>query len=157
MTMTPAQKATIAAYIAADPTLSQLPPGGDSPWTIAAALNAPSSGVIVWRTEVTAEEIMGNGFVWTAVDGLGAGKARIWEWMTRFGGFNPSKPNIRAGLSECFGAASAMTAAILPHCKRTASVFEQLLATGTGTDASPATMGAEGPISPYEVSALMGW
>jgi hypothetical protein len=41
--------------------------------------NEPSAS-IVWRTSVTQDEIMLNGFDWTRVDNLGVGKARAWTW-----------------------------------------------------------------------------
>lgn len=104
------------------------------------------STFVVWRTSVGVDEIMNNGFVWTAVDGLTAGKARIWDWMTRLGTINPSKQNIRQGLSDCFGANSAMATAITPHLKRFALRGEKLFVTGVGTDATPGQLVYEGVI-----------
>jgi hypothetical protein len=96
---------------------------------------------------------MANGFVWTAVDQLTVGKARIWDWMSRLGTINPSKPNIRQGLSEAFGANSAMATGILPHLKRPATRAEKLFANGTGSDASPATLTFFGNLTYQDVLA----
>lgn len=108
-------------------------------------LNATASPAFtVWRTSVTTEEIMLNGFDWARVDNLSVGKARIWEWMHQFGSINPSQANIRAGIDAAWvGTAAdlAVRAAVYVHCKRLATVGEKLFATGTGSDAAPATMG----------------
>lgn len=101
----------------------------------------------VWRTAVTKSEIMNNGFVWTSVDALSVGKARIWDWMVD--PINPAKANIRQGLADAFGTGTAMANGILPHLKRKATRFEKLFATGTGSDVSPGTMTLEGAIG-YE-------
>lgn len=152
--MTPAQLATLKADILADPVLAAQPMNSDGAFSIAEAYNLPASpAYVVWRTNVPAQEIMSNGFVWTAVDGLTAGKARIWDWMTRYGSINPSKPNVRQGLQDCFGAASAMVTGILPHLKRNASRVERLFATGTGSDAAPGTLTFEGTLSYQDVEA----
>lgn len=148
MALTSEQLATLKAAILADPVLAALPNTPDNNFTIAAAFNLPASPeFIVWRTSVEVASIMSNGFIWTVVDGLTAGKARIWDWMTRLGSINPSKPNIRQGIADCWGAGSAQVTAILPHCKRPASRAEALFATGTGSDATPGTMGWEGALS----------
>jgi hypothetical protein len=152
--MTPAQLATLAAHINASPDLSSFPNNSDGAFEIAALLNLDASPKFwVWKTSVAVQDIMANGFVWTAVDTLTVGKARIWDWMTRFGTINPSKANIRQGLSDAFGAASAMATAIMPHLKRGATRLEKLYTTGTGTEASPATLDVEGPIGYQEVMA----
>lgn len=153
MSLTAAQLQTLKADIENDPVLSAIPSTPDGAFAIADIYNADATpGYVVWRTSVNADEIMGNGFVWTAVDGLTNGKARIWEWMTRFGSINPSKANIRQGLNDAFGVGSAMANAIAPHLKRNASRIEKLFASGgSGTSGSPATMAYEGPISAQEI------
>lgn len=112
---------------------------------------------IVWKSLVQLEEITSNGFDWVRVDNLAVGKARIWEWM--FGSedrsINPSKANVRAGIEEVWkGTAAdlAVRATVLQHCKRGTSRIESLFAVGTGTDASPATMGFEGQLTEMDIS-----
>jgi len=142
----------LKATIDADPVLAAHPLTPDGAWEIAEAFNAPSSpSFTVWKTFIEAEEIMSNGFVWTAVDALSVGKARIWDWMTRYGSINPSKVNVRQGLADCFGAGSPMANVILPQCKRIATKAEALFATGTGSDASPGNMTFEGVLTYREV------
>lgn len=152
MELTSEQLLTLKNYINSVPEWAALPNTPDDAFFIAAALNKPGNPTVtVWRTYVTAEEIMANGFVWTAVDSMTNGKARIWDWMTRFGGFNPSKTNIRQGLQDAFGAGTAMANGILPHLKRFATICESLYSTGTGTDANPGTLTVEGNVTYQQV------
>jgi len=156
--LTTEQKATLKSFVEGNATLNQIPHSYDGAFALADALTVDvSPAFIVWRTSVSAEEIMSNGFVWTAVDALTVGKARIWDWMTRYGTINPSKVNVRQGMADAFGAASAMATGIMPHLKRNANLLEKLFATGTGTTASPATMVIEGSLSYQEVYEAMGW
>ena len=159
--LTPAQLTALGADIAAAPEFAAIPLTLDGAYEIAAAYDLPAAPYFtVWRTEVTNEEILRNGMDWTRVDNLSVGKARIWEWMMQFGTFNPSKINIRAGIDATWvGTAAdlAVRAAVYAHCKRNATRVEKLFASGTGTDASPATMTHEGPISYLDVKAAIGW
>jgi hypothetical protein len=143
--MTNAQLTALKTLIASEPANQTRNDAEITAWCNEA------SATIVWRTYVDAQEVMANGFVWTAVDGLTAGKARIWDWLTRYGGFNPSKANVRQGLVDAFGAASAMANGIMPHLKRTATRAEGAMASGTGTDASPSTLTYEGTVSTQDV------
>lgn len=150
--LTTAQLQTLKGWIDADPILSLLPLNSDTAFEIAAALNQEvDPAFVVWRTAVTLREIMSNGFRWTDVDGLSAAKYRTWELMNSLGTIDPSKPNVRQGLRDTWGAGSLQELAITPHLKRNATQVEKLLATGTGTDATPATLSFEGTISFNEV------
>lgn len=158
--MTPSQLQTLKAYILADPVLSAFPMNSDGSYAIADLLNKPSEpAFIVWKTDVSIDEIMRNGMDWARVDNLSVGKARIWDWLGRLGVINASKTNVRAGIDAAWvGTAAdlAVRAAIYAHCKRSATVLEKLFATGAGSDASPATMVVEGAISYQEVDAARG-
>lgn len=158
MALTPEQQAILKADILADPVLAAYPMNSDGAFDIAKKYEEIIPAFIVWKTSVQQDEITQNGFTWTEVDNLTVGKARIWEWM--FGNisrsFNPSKPNVRAGIVECWSGTAgknAVQAAVLVHCKRSANRAEKLFATGTGTDATPATMGFEGRLSYQDVEA----
>lgn len=125
--------------------------------TVQDALNAASNpAFIVWKTSVTRREILQNGFDWTRLDNLAVGKARVWNDIfageNEFGlpDLNPSKLNVRTGIESVWvGTAAdlAVRAAVYAHCKRTATTAEKVLASGTGSDAVPATMSFEGEIS----------
>lgn len=159
MALTPQQLQTLKTYINATPELAAWPNNSDGNIEIAKVLNLDAAPTFtVWRTSVTWDEIMLNGMDWARVDNLSVGKARIWDWMFQNGNraFNPSKPNIRAGIDATWvGTAAdlAVRASVYTHCKRPATVVEKLLATGTGTDQSPATLTFEGPLSHYDVEA----
>lgn len=156
MPLTPTQLTALKAHIAADPTLSALPNSTDGHIAVAALLNLTADpAFVVWRTGVSVDEMMSNGFDWTRVDNATVGKARIWEWMMSRGVINPSKPNIRAGIDEAWSGTGAEQVAhragIYAHCKRAATRAERLFAAGTGTAQSPGTMGFEGAVTPAEV------
>ncbi len=124
-----------------NPALSGLPNNSDQAFFIKDFYNdQPPEPWFVWNTNVLAEDVMNNGFVWSTVDQLNAGKARIWEWLTRFGSFNPSKPNVRQGLADAFGANSPMASGIITHCKKESSLVQKLFSSGTGSNAVPATL-----------------
>lgn len=153
--LTTEQLAVLKAAILADPVLSAYPAGSDGAYEIALALNQDAEpAFVVWRTAVPVDEIMRNGMDWARVDNLTVGKARIWDWLGRLGTFDASKANIRAGIDAAWvGTAAdlAVRATIYTHCKRNATRGEKVLATGAGSDASPATMGYEGALSWQDV------
>ena len=161
--LTTEQQATLKAFVEADPALSLIPHSYDGAYAIAEALQATASpDFTVWKTSVTQDEIMQNGFDWVQVDNLTVGKARIWEWLfdDQTNSINPSKLNVRAGIDEAWKGTAAMLAVraqVYVHCKRAANLLEKLFATGTGTDANPATMVIEGSIGYNEVYEAMGW
>ena len=153
--LTAVQLQTLKAAILADPVLSAFPAGSDGAYAVADALNQLATpDFVVWKTGVNVDEIMRNGMAWDRVDNLTVGKARIWDWMTRLGTFNAAKANIRSGIDAAWvGTAAdlAVRATIYTHCKRLATRAEKLFASGTGTDAAPATMDFEGALPYSEV------
>ena len=153
--MTPAQLSALKADILADPILAAQPMTPDGAFAIADAYNlAAVPAFTVWRTSVSAEQVMANGFIWTAVDSLTVGKARIWDWLSLLGALDASQSNIRAGIDATWvgtQADLAVRAAVYVVCKRLATRAERLFATGTGTDAAPGTMAFEGILSVDDV------
>lgn len=153
--LTTSQLQALKAAILADPAFAGLPLTSGAAALIAEEFNRPASpSFIVWRTAVPLDEIMRNGMDWTRVDNLSVGKARIWDWLSRLGTINASQPNVRSGINATWvGTAAdlAVRAAVYSHCKREATRCEQLLATGTGSDASPATMTFEGALTSEDV------
>ena len=155
------QLQTLKAAILADPVLSAYPMNSDGSYAIAELLNKPAvPAFIVWKTDVSIDEIMRNGMDWARVDNLSVGKARVWEWLFDNGGkaINHSKANVRAGIDQTWvGTAAdlAVRAAVYTHCKRPASRVERLFATGAGTDGSPGLMAFEGEITTSDVSAML--
>lgn len=158
--LTEAQLTSLRAACLASPTAAAFFSQAEgSAAALKAHLNSASS-FIVWRTRVTQDEIMMNGFDWVQVDNLSVGKARIWEWMFSNSehAINPTKANVRAGIAECWKGTQAMLnvqAAVLGHCRRAATVGERMLATGTGTTETPGLMAFEGEISDSEAARLI--
>lgn len=157
MPLTVGQKAQLKTFIQSVPEANLLLTDGNLSG-LADWLNTTASPTfVVWKTKVTRAEIMQNGFDWVRVDNLSVGKARIWEWMFQDGPINAAKDNVRLGIDEAWkGTAAdlAVRAAVYVHCKRSASRFERVFATGTGSDAVPATMAVEGPIDYTELVNL---
>lgn len=155
MSLTTEQLQALKADILADPVLAAMPNTLSAATDIADIYNALASpDFVVWKTSVNPDDIMRNGMDWTRVDNLSVGKARIWDWLTRLGSFNPAKANIRAGINAAWvGTAQDLTvrAMVYTHCKRPAARIEKLLATGTGTTEAPATMVFEGGIGQGDV------
>lgn len=155
--MTLTQLQLLKAAIDADPTLSAFPANSDGAFAIADALNKEAvPAYVVWRSAVPLDEIMRNGMDWTRVDNLSVGKARIWDWLSRLGTINFAQANVRAGIDATWvGTAAdlAVRAAVYTHGKRNATRAEKTLATGSGTDASPSTMGFEGFLNYSDIEA----
>lgn len=155
--LTTVQLQALKAAILADPALAALPMTSGAAAMIAEVMNEPASPTyVVWRTDVPLEEIMRNGMDWTRVDNLSVGKARIWDWLSRLGTINASQPNVRSGIDATWvgnAADLAVRAAVYAHCKRGATRAEKLLASGTGSDASPGTMTFEGALTSEDVQA----
>lgn len=152
------QLTALRAAIFATPAANALLAAGDATG-LRTYLNTAST-FVVWRTAVTQDEIMQNGFDWVRVDNLTIGKARIWEWLfeNEIRSINPSKLNVRSGIDETWrGTAAdlAVRAAVYVHCKRAATNAERMLGSGTGTDATPGLMTWEGEISDLESAQLI--
>jgi hypothetical protein len=155
--MTPAQLSTLRPIVQAEPSLAQAILTGNDAMIAAWCNGAANPAFIVWKTAVSIDEIMRNGMDWARVDNLSVGKARIWDWLGRLGTFNASKPNVRAGIDATWvGTAAdlAVRASVYVHCKRSATNAEKALATGTGSDAVPATLDFEGNVSVDEAGLL---
>ena len=164
MPLTLAQKQALKADIIAssDPACEALeasPGNADFAFAVKDLYNAEASpAFVVWKTRTSRQEILQNGFDWTRLDNLSVGKARVWNDIFVDGYISAAKPNVRAGIEAVWvGTAAdlAVRAVVYGHCKRNASRVEKLLASGTGTTETPATMGYEGPLSYQDVLDAM--
>jgi hypothetical protein len=155
--LTTAQLQTLRPIVAAEPSLAEAIMVGNDAMIAAWCNGAASPTFTVWKTSVSIDEIMRNGMDWARVDNLSVGKARIWDWLGRLGSFDASKPNVRAGIDAAWVGTTAdlaVRAQVYVHCKRPATNAEKALATGTGTDVSPATLAFEGEVSVNEAGLL---
>ena len=155
MHLTSAQLITLKAAILADPVLAAMPMNTDGDYDIATALNQQASPAFtVWRTNVPTAQV-GTAMSSTEVAGLTTANTNRLMVMEAYSGgtFNASIPDVQAGFNSVFsGTGGALTrTALLAVWKRLALRAEKILATGTGTDLAPATMGFEGTITPDHV------
>jgi hypothetical protein len=148
--MTPAQLTALKAFIDSVPEWAALPQNSDTAYFIAGELNKTATPTFtVWKTSVHKNDV-GKAFVSSALAAITAGNndklANFAAWNEYV---NPSRLDQRAFFDDVFSVAAGATtrAALLVLWKRPATVYEKLFATGTGTDASPATMTLEGTIA----------
>lgn len=157
-TLTPQQRTAVRAFACADVATARAYVTGGNTASLRPWLNA-AGAFVVWRTNVSDRDILASdAFDWTRVDNLTNGKARIWDYLLRFGSIDVSKANVRAGIDAAWvGTAAdlAVRASIYAVSKRNATRAEQALATGAGTTPSPGVMTFEGPLSDVDVARLV--
>ena len=156
--LTVEQKDLLRPVILAEPSIQTYLTNGQDGF-VAAWLNSPST-FIVWRTELTEKEIIENdGFNFTLVDGLPAGKRDEWSnFLFRLGTCDPSKPNIRAAFIDVWSGTTAKNAVqsmIIELSKRFATQAEKVLATGAGTTQTPGQLTFDGDISETDVVEIL--
>jgi hypothetical protein len=129
-------------------------------WNALASTAPTNAAYWVWRTSVPPQEYTGTGgVVWTEVDTMTAGDARIFEWMTGalLRPLNPSDTGQRQGIADAFGPGTATRANLLAMAKREARRVEQLYARdlAAGTNAAPDTMDFEGTVGVPDISRAL--
>lgn len=154
--MTDAQTQTLAAALRADTDPAVVTARTQRNDAELARLYNGDTAFVVWRTAVYPREYR-EAIVWTAVDALSAGKARIWEWITQgmTAPIDATQTNIRQGIADAWGASSATGLALQATAKRPASKAEKLYVTGTGTSATPGLLTWEGPLQVNDVSRAL--
>ena len=160
MALTAPQLATLKADILSKPALSSQPMNSDGDSNIAKYYNGQAApNFTVWKTNVTTTQV-GDNIVATELAGMTSlNLQRLQNIVTiSTDGINASLPDRRAFFDDIFsGAGGAVTRPkLLALWKRFATEGEKLYATGTGSDATPATMTFEGSISYQDVSTARG-
>lgn len=155
--LTPAQKTTLKTHIQANGDTNTLFIDGNLDG-LAALLNANASPAFTaWKTNVTITQV-GDHLVATELAGLSTLNATRLQTIVAFssGGVNPSLADRRAFFDDVFsGAGGVLTRAkLLLLWKRLATRTEKLFSTGTGSDASPASMTFEGLVSSADLIGL---
>jgi hypothetical protein len=154
MTFTTAQYQTIKAAIAAetDPTFVGYRTAGATGAMAEWYSGLSSPAFIAWRTNVSLPEVVAE-VDGVELVGLTAIKLEAYQSLLLAGYVNPSKTRIRAGFDQVFSAAGGTITRplLLALWKRTATRVEKLFATGTGSDASPATLVYEGGMTDAEL------
>jgi hypothetical protein len=155
-----AQLTTLKACINAVPAWAALPNDSTSAVTIAAGLNAAASPAwVVWKpTEETG--LIGRTVSYVAVEAMTTAnldKVRVFYVMNPER-FEPVKADVRSFWANVLsgalgGAGQASRDAMDALYRRNATTGEKCLSTGTGSTASPATLGYEGQIGWPDVQA----
>lgn len=114
------------------------------------------STFVVWRSRVSVEEYR-DALVWTEVDQLTTGAARIWDWITAHMQLpiESGKPEIRQGIADAWGSNTTTRANLLAVAKRLATKAEALFSTGTGTDANPGGLVFEGTLTSNDIARAL--
>lgn len=111
-----------------------------------------SSSVIVWRTVLSRHEILtgtsesGTTFTWAGgayITRSQGERDAFREMFNSTGNVDPSLPSIKAAFTDIFSGSGGLSnrTHISALSKRTATRFEAVFATGTGTAQSPASLG----------------
>lgn len=158
MPLKKAQRAILAAHVLAsqDPqVIAARTAAGRNDTELTRIYNLPSS-FIVWKESITPTEYR-DVLVWTEIDALTNGKARIWEWLTQGMTVNidMSKAATRQGVTDAFGAGSATRTALIAAAKVSATLAESIFATGTGTGATPGKRTFSGLITTEDMGRAM--
>jgi hypothetical protein len=166
MLLTPAQQATLKAHIAANvnqvsfggvnTAINAIPNNDDGHFAIAAWYNLQASpDFTVWKTNVPINQI-GDKINGTELAGLSTlNNTRLQTAVVlASGGFNPSLVDRRAFFDDIFSGAGGTTtrANLLILWKRLCSNIEKLFASGTGSNAAPATLVVEGTVSYQDIA-----
>ena len=156
MALTSAQLQTLKADIAANSDLNSQPNTSDGNFEVARLYNLQAGPAFtVWKTSVPIGTV-GQSFNGTELAGLTTANQTRLQSIAMYlaAGVNPSKADVRQFFDDIFsGAGGANTrTALLVIWKRLATRAEKLFATGTGSDASPATLTFEGNVSPQDVA-----
>lgn len=157
MNLTTAQKLTLKTNILASPDCNGL-----QDTEIAALYNltsAPANTSIAWKTLV-ALFMVGKKFSPSELAGLTQLNTtrlqNLAQWFQP--GIDPSDASMRQFFDDIFSGAGGVNtrAALLALWKRSLTRAERLFATGTGSDASPATPVVEGTLTAQNVSDALG-
>lgn len=177
MALATSQMQTLKTFILADPTLGPKSSGDGTDYGfIADALNADfSPSFWCWRSILGKHDVTDL----TSIDPLDGVTTRTFNWSGS-GGFiqrsqgerdawiqiwntsltcNPSLANVRSCFNDIFSGAGAGAtnnrAHIVALSKRKARLLEKILATGTGTAASPGLFTFEGAISVGQIGTIL--
>lgn len=146
--LTVSQVQALKSAVLADPTASAYFAAGNDN-ALAQWFNADNAKV-VWRSTLT-QDVMREAIVGGAaqLDNLTVGKRDALLYLVSADLNNTA--TLRSTLDDLCGTQNTLKARIAAAQKRTATKAESILATGTGTTASPATLSWEGQISSNDI------
>lgn len=155
--LSPAQLATLKTNVQANSDTNTLYVDGNLQG-LADLYNAPAAPeFIVWKSALSRHDILtatgptGTTFAWAAgayITRSQGERDAFREMFNSTGNVNPALPTMQAAFADIFSGAGGAgnRAHILAMSKRIATRLEKLFATGTGSDANPATMAVEGEV-----------
>jgi len=153
MSLTTTQLQALKAAILADGTLNAYPNTADGAYDMCAQqLNVQAiPAFVVWQDKLT-PELFDSGLISgaTQIDALTQGK-RDELFMIGARTRDCNNTAVRAAIDDATGSQNTLKAALVAVTKRNATLGEKIFATGTGTTASPATLGIAGTISYLDV------
>lgn len=168
-TLTGAQLQTLATAIANDPLLNNLPHDSDGAALVVNNMNQQANPTFwVWKTGVSKREMVGGvsvdgtSFIWAGNGFITRSVGELTAWQELFdteGMVNPALANVRQAFTDIFsgtGNAASNRTHLAAISRRTASKFEKLYTTGTGSTASPGLLVVEGPVTVDDVVLCWG-
>lgn len=156
MSLDKTQRVALATHIRANVDTDVVTALAGGNHTELARLYNLDSTTVVWRESISPEEYR-EGMVWSEVDTLTVGSARIWEWITQnmTVSINATKDNVRAGLADVFGAGTTTRTQLLAIAKENATLAESIYAVGTGDTANPAIRGYVGVVTISDIGKAL--
>lgn len=155
MALTQPQAAALKAAALLDPTAAAAIDAGDDQ-ALADWLNTiqPSFWVFISVLSTDAARVaISKGIA--QLDNLTVGKRDSLLWFFSVS-TTPPNPSVSQAIIDLCGSQNTLKNALLDALRRTATRAEKLLATGTGTNASPATMTFEGLFDRALASSVRG-
>lgn len=155
---TPAQLQTLKTYIVGQSDLNSQPATPDGHFEVARLLNLNAAGPnnIAWKTSVPIGDV-GKALNGTELAGLTSLNHTRLQTLAIYlsTGVNPSLASNRQFFDDIFSGAGGVNtrASLLALWKRVMTRAEKVYATGTGSDASPATLVVEGLVDADDVQA----
>lgn len=157
MDLTPEQKAALLADIQANTDTNTLHTDGNLQGLADIYNTNAVPDFIVWKSSLSRHDILtqtsptGTSFQWAAgayITRSQGERDAFREMFNDTGTVNPSQSTMQAAFADIFSGTGGAgnRAHILSMSKRKATRIEKVFATGTGTDAVPATMTIEGPV-----------
>jgi hypothetical protein len=149
--LTATQITLLHAALIADPSMAASVAAADD-IAIASWLNAPVAEKC-WKTKLTIDEVQ-DAMDWTVFIGRTAGERDAFRTMFTTGEVNPSRDNVRKGMTDIFSGTGGATlrTALNTVSQRSMTRAEKILA--TGPISSVYTLTFEGNLSYADASAL---
>ena len=153
--MTPEQLAILKAYILADSVLSTKISGEGTDFScVADTMNAIRPTFFVWRKSVSPQELRAAAMIGAAqLDGLTQSKRDSLLWVIGEA-IDFTVATNRTAIDDLCGSQQVLKAALQAVQREPCTLAQSLLATGTGTIASPAILTFAGVVSVSEINSM---